>query len=85
MHFCAINNAECEGRVQWHHVWIYAGTQIDEEWAIVGACEHHHEMVNGNKIVREAFQRESLRLATGNDLAKYPRKDWGFIREKLGI
>ena len=66
----------CEGRIQWHHVWIYAGTQINELWAILGACTKHHDMVKTNRGVKEAFERRSLELATEKDFDKYPNKAW---------
>lgn len=69
----------CSGRIEWHHVWIYAGRQINELWAIVGACNKHHEMVGTEPIVKKAFEVYSLQLATAADLAKYPRKPWGHI------
>ena len=76
---CALQGAGyglCSGKIQWHHVWIYAGRQINEPWAIVGACESHHEEVGRGGIVLEAFQKVSLSRATDEDLRKYPKKDW---------
>jgi len=32
----------CVGRITWEHAFIYAGKQINEPWAILGICEHHH-------------------------------------------
>lgn len=86
MHVCAVRYRgidECSGRIQWHHVWIYAGKQINESWAILGACEHHHDLVQSNRDVRKEFERISLSKATATDLAKYPRKKWGQIRNWL--
>lgn len=73
----------CEGPIQWHHVWIYSGRQISEHWAILGACEHHHDMVKRDPNVKEAFERRSLEIATGEELEKYPRKDWAQITKYL--
>lgn len=70
---------QCGGRIwnpEWHHVWTFAGQQIDEPWAIVAGCTRHHEMVKKDKRVRAAFEVISLALATPEDLAAYPRKDW---------
>lgn len=75
----------CEGRVEWHHVWTYAGRQIDEEWAIVGACAHHHKLVESQPAVKAAFETASLLLATDEDFAKYPRRDWKQVRRALGL
>lgn len=85
MHFCAVAHlGGCSQGVQWHHVWEYgADGQINEAWAILAACPTHHGMVDGSRIVREEFHRISLRMATEEDLAKYPRKDWEQLRGYL--
>lgn len=75
----------CDGRIEWHHVWVYAGRQINEPWAILGACERHHALVNSEWLVRDAFMRASIRLASEEDLAKYPRKNWNQIKVSLGF
>ena len=67
---------ECDGRIEFHHVWIYAGKQIQEVWAIVGACSHHHEAVRSDPRVKREFERVSLQLASIETLNKYPRKNW---------
>lgn len=72
----------CEGRIEWHHAWIYAGKQINEEWAIVPACHFHHSMVTKDKAIRQAFETASLIMATKADLEMYPRKDWAQIKKK---
>lgn len=69
----------CSGRRQhpeWHHVWTYAGKQINEPWAILAACTYHHDMVKKDSSVRYAFETASLFYAAPEDLAKYPRKNW---------
>lgn len=84
---CALDHGEygyCYGRVEWHHVWTYAGRQIQEAWAIVGACRKHHDEVKARPEVKDALERESLRRATEKDLGKYPNKNWNAIRERLG-
>lgn len=75
----------CEGKIEWHHVWKYAGRQINELWAILGGCSKHHRMVDSEWLVRDSFRRASLRLATPEDLAKYPRMNWDQIKISLGI
>ncbi len=78
----------CSGRLanpEWHHVFTYAGQQINEPWAIVGACSRHHEMVKTDRAVKMAFEAASLMLATDEDLARYPRKDWNQIKKSLGL
>ena len=66
----------CTDRIEWHHPWIYAGTQINEKWAIVGVCVKHHKALEGNPLIKQCAERASLKLATDEDLEKYPRADW---------
>ena len=90
MHRCVIEPLQriygrCSGRIEWHHPWIYGGSQINEAWAIVGGCTYHHDEVNKDKAIKQAFETASLLLATEKDLGKYPRKDWGQIKRTLGL
>lgn len=73
----------CSRKIEWHHVWIYAGRQINEPWAIVGACTIHHDEVKSNRDVKRAFERISLSRASLDDLEKYPKKDWLQIKKQL--
>ena len=85
---CALRNDKfgaCTGRIQLHHVWIYAGRQINEPWAILGACEGHHERVKQERRVKEAFEKISLEYATLDQLAKYPRKEWKQLKKYLKV
>jgi len=67
------------------YYWIYAGKQIDEPWAILPACEHHHKLVESQPAVKAAFEAASLVLVRDADLLKYPRRDWGQVRKALGL
>ncbi len=73
---CAVGLGYCAGKVQWHHVWIYAGRQINEPWAIVPACERHHDQVTKEPKVKKFFEELSLSRATDEDLSKYPKRTW---------
>lgn len=73
----------CEGRIEWEHVWIVAGRQVNEIWAIIGACSKHHSMKDGTPAIKREFQRVSLSLADEEDLAKYPRTNWLQIKKYL--
>lgn len=78
----------CRGRErhpEWHHVWTYAGKQINEPWAILAACTYHHDGVKQDAAVRYAFESASLMLATPEDLSKYSRKDWAQEEKRLGL
>lgn len=32
----------CDGNITWEHAMIYAGSKIQEKWAIIPLCERHH-------------------------------------------
>ncbi len=65
----------CSGKIEWHHVWIYAGSQIGDIWAIVPSCHKHHSRAHYPHI-KELFEWISLQRANETDLEKYPKKDW---------
>ena len=75
----------CEGRIEWDHSWVYAGQQINEDWAIIGVCHKHHAAKNGNPKLNNEVKRVSLRLATDDDLAMYPKKPWGRLKKILSV
>lgn len=69
----------CAGRVTKEHALMYAGKQVQEEWAILDICAYHHEVdrfqdgggINKEKHVWIALNRapeERLReLSKGED------------------
>ena len=79
---CLCGNYE---EVQWHHVWIYGGRQINEKWAVVPACKKCHELVAGDKYTRQYFEKVSLLRTIEADLKKYYKKDWQRIKINLGL
>ena len=76
---CIHRNSDCSGRVEWEHVWIYSGKQIQKEWAIVPCCYMHHR---GGKLDKDFNRYCSLLKAIKiygslEEICKeYPRKDW---------
>lgn len=76
---CVHHNSECSGRVEWEHVWVYSGKQIQAEWAIIPCCYMHHR---GGKLDKD-FNRycsllKAIEIYGSLDYIcqKYPRKDW---------
>lgn len=63
---------DCAGRLTFEHVWIYAGKQINEFWAIIRLCWHHHLEANDKQF----NEWVSINRASEEDLAKYPNRDW---------
>lgn len=80
---CAVNIVHiCSPKIEWHHVWHYGNRQINEKWAIIGICENMHKKIEDPRIKR-LTEKISLSLATVDDLAKYPKKDWEQIKKYL--
>ena len=70
----------CHGRITLEHAFIYQGKQINEVWAIVSICAWAHdvdEYQGGGNLDKEKNQYCGLIRASEEDLAKYPRRDWG--------
>lgn len=78
----------CRGRLTLEHAFIYAGKQINEDWAIIWLCAFHHavdEFQDGGNLEKDLNQFLALSRATPEDLAKYPRKDWAQLRRYLTV
>ena len=79
MKFCI--HMGCMAKPEWEHAWIYAGKQINEAWAIVPVCYHHHR---GDGLDKEFNQYMALCRADLDDLCKrMPRRDWKQIYSYL--
>ena len=83
-------NHDCDGRIEWEHAFIYAGKQINEEWAIVGCCTAHNR---SDRMVKEYNQFIALQKAKKlgcweEILRKYPRTNWNqlfyYLTRKYG-
>lgn len=90
-HECARANAlhdhVCQGDpmrggrlIEWEHAMYYAGSKINEPWAIVPICWLVHR---GGEMIKEVNQWLALNRATDEDLAKYPKADFKRQREYL--
>lgn len=76
----------CQGRLTFEHVWVYAGKQIQEKWALICLCAYHHavyQFLDCGDLNKELNQYLSLCYAKEQDFAKYPRRDWGQIKTFL--
>jgi hypothetical protein len=55
-------------RIEWHHVIIFAGRQLQEKWAIVPTCEECHRLVNTVQEVKDYFLWVALNRATDKEM-----------------
>lgn len=89
-HFCMrnvmFNDHICRGRLTLEHAFIYAGTQINEKWAIISICAWAHdvdEWQDAGNLDKSKNQYIALMRATPEDLAKYPRGNWDQLKSHL--
>lgn len=47
--YCCLTNVDtgddCDGKIEWHHNLIFGGRQLNEPWAILPLCKHHHDNI----------------------------------------
>lgn len=73
------DEGNCAGKITWEHALIYAGKQIDEQFAILKICEYHHavnKFQDGGDLNKEKHEWLALNRATEEDKLKYPRINW---------
>jgi len=67
---CARQGIDCSGRITWEHALIFAGKQIQEKFAIIPLCEHHHLYGGMIKWINEYI---ALSRATDEELNRYSK------------
>lgn len=66
------DEGNCEGRVTKEHAIIYAGKQLQAEWAILDICEFHHGVNNfqdRGDLDKEKHVWIALNRATDDELS----------------
>jgi len=64
----------CKGRTTHEHALIFAGKQIEEEWAVIDLCEYHHDVglyQDAGNLEKEKNIWIALNRATEDQLKKY--------------
>ena len=73
---CCLEDGECSGKIEWHHVFIYKNRQINEKWSILPACKgKHHTREFLILIEYIALKRVSLEDMEEAE-TKYPKFNW---------
>lgn len=83
---CARDSFNCLGRITLEHAIIYAGRQVQEEWAIIPLCAYHHavdEFQDGGDLKKDTNKMIALMRASQEDFDKYPRNTWSQERDAL--
>ena len=73
------HEGDCAGRITIEHALKYRNRQLDDVFALLPLCWHHH-LVDLDKRYNEYV---ALKRATEEDLAKYPKSDFKQLRKHL--
>src|SRR5258708_7866297 len=75
MHNCIINDALCEGRIEWNHAFTYAGKRINELWGLLPMCHlHHDQQAKWRPLIDEVMRKRIRHLGAAEDFKrKYPK------------
>jgi hypothetical protein len=79
MAVCCLADSECDGRIEFDHAVEYRGRQVNEIWAIVPVCEHHH----AGQQYKERRQLVALNRATVQELEAMSKTNWIQRRDYL--
>ena len=74
------DEGNCAGSLTKEHALIYAGRQIQEDWAILDICSFHHsvnEYQDGGDLNKEKHEWLAMRQAPQEAREKYYKMDWG--------
>jgi len=80
-HRCMLTGMAHE-KIDWHHAFIYAGRQVNEEWCIIPLLHSVHE-IEKRPHIKERIEWIMLNRATDAELEVYDRRDLKAEREKL--
>lgn len=68
-HRCTVTGATL-GKIEWHHNFIFAGKQVQEEWCILPLAQKVHDRAN-RKDVREVLDWIMLNRTDDATLLRY--------------
>lgn len=78
--FCARSlEKNCHGRLTKEHVFIYAGRQIQELWAIIDLCEYHHavnQYMDRGDLRKRVNEAIASKQASHEQRKRYEKLDW---------
>lgn len=84
---CRADEGNCDGSLTKDHTIIFAGKQLQEDWAIVDACEYHHavgKFQSGGDLNREKHTWVALNRATDEQLIAISKAiNYLKLRERL--
>lgn len=85
MRMCIVAH-ECEGKVEWHHAFMYAGKRVNEVWAILPLCKKHHDHLTSHvqTICKMAIRARIMFFKAKEYFLKtYPKSDLYYATRNL--
>src|SRR4051812_40228052 len=75
MRHCIIDDALCDGRIEWNHAFTYAGKRVNELWALIPMCHlHHSQEAKWRPLIEQVMRKRIKHFGAAEDFrAKYPR------------
>lgn len=70
---CVLENEDCEGQIEWHHHFKYAGKRTDDKFGILPLCHFHHKQESKYTFILNNICKSRM---TEKDKQKYSRKVW---------
>ncbi len=86
---CRKDEGNCSGRLTKDHTITWKSKQLQEDWAIVDACEYHHAVgrfQSGGDLNREKHVYIALERATDDQLREISKAiDYIALRNRLRV
>lgn len=83
------HEGNCQGRLTKDHTIIFAGKQVQEDWAIVDVCEYHHAVnrfMDCGDLNREYHTYVALCKAQNDDLRRFSKViNYVELKERLTL
>lgn len=86
---CAREDEHCDGRITLEHALIYAGKQVNAQWAIIPICAYHHSVdrhQDGPGLNKEINVAIALNRATDDELRSISKAvNYMALRDRLNL
>lgn len=75
---CLFSLGDCNGRVEFHHNYIYASFRQNKKFCILPVCQKHHREESKWKRYLNSIM---LNRMNSQDFLDYPRTNWKVMKE----
>lgn len=74
-------DCNCSGKIEFHHNLKWAGTRVNEIFAILPVCQYHHRLADTTEV-RMVLDWIMLNRATDNELQVYSKAENYFEKKQ---